>query len=463
MPNTPHPHSLPAAILPLMLLIGALRATAGTTPARPDHAFLRAPGGHSDSAKFIALDSTGSSWLSLGGDFRARVEDWTNFGFAAPPGVSHDDSFLLTRLRTHADLHFNRSLRLFTEIKDAFASNRHLPGGIRPIDQDKFELQQFFLDWKLTLAPGATLVVRPGRQEFAFGAQRLISPLPWANSLRTWDGISAVLAAHGWKITGFAAAFVPVTPYGIGRADRNELIGGLYARHLIAGPADGIELYALRNDWARPHTFNGTTGADRRWTLGFRRWAPFAGRADYEVEADYQLGHTGGGNVSAWSFASQVGWQVCADKSLRLWGGLDAASGDRKFGGDVQTFTQLYPLGHAYFGALDMIGRQNIVDLSAGATWKPVPKCSLTLGVHSFSAESTHDAIYNAGGGVVRAGGTYRSSAIGTETDVTGNWQVARHLVLAAGYGHFFAGEAIRQSGPASGIDFLYLGTTLTL
>lgn len=466
-------------VRPLLLataLLGALAASAtAAEPTRPAYAFLRSTEDWSvlaklpdrgqdafDTVKFIALDAGNQNWLSFGGDFRARVEDWSNFNFGAPLGVSHDDTFLLTRFRTHADLHLDRVFRLFTEIKGAYASNRHLPGGVRTVDQDKFELQQLFFDFKLDLGDGASLVLRPGRQEFAFGVQRLISCLPWANSLRTWDGGSAILTVHGWNVTAFEGAFVPVVANGIGKADRNELIGGVYARHLLHGPADGIELYALRNDWAKPHAFNGTIGADRRWTLGTRRWGKFAGRGDYDVEADYQFGETGSGHVSAWSFASQVGWQAVADKSLRLWAGLDWASGDKQAGGNVQTFNQLYPLGHAYFGATDMIGRQNIVDLSAGATWKPLPKLALTFGAHSFSADSTKDAIYNAGGGVVRAGGTYHSTAIGTETDLTAAWNFSRHIAFDAGYGHFFAGEAIRQSGPAQDIDFAYVGTTFT-
>ena len=38
-------------------------------------------------------------------------------------------------------------------------------------------------------------------------------------------------------------------------------------------------------------------------------------------------------------------------------------SGDDEPGGDVETFNQLFPLGHAYFGYIDLIGRQNALDL----------------------------------------------------------------------------------------------------
>lgn len=415
-----------------------------------------------DAMKHVPLAVNGASWASFGGDFRARGEDWQGFNFGAPRGGSHDDAFLLTRVRAHADLHFSKEVRLFTELKGAYASNRNLPGGVRAVDEDKFELQQLFFDFKMDVGGDASLVLRPGRFGLAFGAQRLISALPWANSLRTWDGLQAIVTARGWTVTLFEAAFVPVDRRGIGGSDTDELIGGVYARRLFAGPTDGLELYALHNDWSVPRTFNGTRGADRRVTLGARRWGPLAPRADYEIEASLQTGRTGSHDVLAWSFASQIGYHATADKSLRLWAGLDWASGDRTAGGDVQTFNQLYPLGHAYFGALDMIGRQNIVDVSAGATWKALPKLSVTFGAHAFRADSADDAIYNAGGGVVRAGGTYRSSEIGTEADLTMMWNVTRHVSIDAGYGHFFTGDAISESGPSTDTDFVYVGTTFT-
>jgi hypothetical protein len=458
----------------LLLLASSASAAAPAAPARPAYQFLRSVENWSvvpkladhdpfDGLKFVRLDADGSTWASFGADFRARLEGWQDFNFGAPPNVSHDDTFLLTRFRTHADLHFDQTARVFLEVKGAYASDRDLPGGIRVIDQDKFELQQAFVDFKFNLGANATMVLRPGRQELAFGVQRLVSCLPWANSLRTWDGVQAIVTSGDWNITAIGTEFVPVDPgTGIGHANSDEKLYGVYAKRVTPGKPDGLEVYALRNEWVQPRNFNGTVGADRRWTLGVRQWGPFADRADYEVEFSYQLGSTGTGDVSAWSFASQLGYQLREDKTLRLWAGLDWATGDNTTGGDVGTFNQLYPLGHAYFGAMDVIGRQNIIDVSAGATWKAHPKVTLTLAGHSFSADSTDDAIYNAGGGVVRAGGTFQSSDIGFETNLLAQWNAARHVVVGAGLGRFFAGKAISQSGPSQDTNFWYLESTFT-
>lgn len=472
---THNPPRKPTALFVLLALILPAMAAFAAAPTRPAYQFLRSTEDWSvfrnapdrgqdpfDAFKFVPLDAAGADWASFGGDVRVRSETWTGFNFGAPAGVSHDDTFFLSRLRAHGDLHLGDSLRFFAELKGDYASRRDLPGGVRTVDEDKFELQQLFVDVKFDLGDGASLTLRPGRQEYSLGVQRLVSCLPWANSLRTWDGLTAVLATKGWNVTAFEAAFVPIVRNGIGRADNDELLGGVYARQMNGGKPTGLELYVLRNDWNTPHTFNGTKGADRRWTLGLRKTAQPTPRTDYDVEIDYQLGSTGAGNVEAWSVASVAGWQAREDKSLRLWAGFDWASGDRGTGGDVQTFNQLYPLGHAYFGAIDMIGRQNIIDLSAGAGWKAAPKLTVNFQVHDFQADSTKDAIYNAGGGVVRAGGSYRSPAIGQEFDVTAAWNYNRHVVLEGGYGHFYAGAAIEQSGRSGDIDFAYVGSTVT-
>lgn len=450
-----------------LLLLSAAAAWSQSAP-RPAFQFLRwqedwTKPSPADPYKHIELGN--GAWLSLGGDLRARVESWDHFNFGAPAGVSHDDTFLLTRWRAHADWHgTGNALRVFVEGKGAYASDRDLPGGIRAIDQDKFELQQAFVEFDLPFSLDTTaspLRVRAGRQLLAFGAQRLVSGLPWANALRTWDGVRVDTTLGGWKFTALGTAYVPTTDRGLGEADGDNQLHGLYVTHPAASGPGGTEYYALRSV-SPPRTFNGSTGRDARWTLGTRQWGPLTAHGDYQVELSTQVGSVGPHDVWAWSIASQFGYSPRDDKSLRLWAGLDWASGDARAGGRVETFNQLFPLGHAYFGITDFIGRQNIIDLSTGGTWKPLPALTLNAAWHHFRADDTADAIYNAGGGVVRPGGSYTSARIGDEVDLTAGWAVSRHWALEAGWGHFNPDRAIAQSGPAEAMDFVYLSTGFT-
>lgn len=143
--------------------------------------------------------------------------------------------------------------------------------------------------------------------------------------------------------------------------------------------------------------------------------------------------------------------------SPRLLAGFDAGSGDDEPGGDVQTFNQLYPLGHAHLGFVDLIGRQNILAPSVGLSVRPRTGTTLAARVFRFWRQSDQDAVYNAGGGVLRAGDLGTSKAIASEIDVWLNHGFGRHTTTLVGYSHVFPGDFIRESGTAQDIDFFYV------
>src|SRR3989338_1212679 len=140
--------------------------------------------------KHVSLSHDGSAWVALGGQGRLRGEAWRNFGFGS--ALDPDDAFLLNRALANADLHLGTNLRLFAEAKSAVLTNRSLPGGRRPIDADDLDLQQAYLELAFPVGTGA-LAGRVGRQELLFGKQRLVSPLDWSNTRRSFEGVRATL------------------------------------------------------------------------------------------------------------------------------------------------------------------------------------------------------------------------------------------------------------------------------
>lgn len=436
---------------------------------RPPYSFLRQmedwsafeaadpPTDPFDPIKHIDLSDDGDVWISVGGRAEARFESWRDFGFGGP---DTDDSFVVSRALLHADLHAGERFRLYVEGKTAQATSRDLPGGRRTLDLDTLDLQQAFVDVVLPMGEG-TLTLRPGRQMLLLGAQRLVSPLPWGNTLRTWEGLTGVWQSGRWSVQGLATVFVPVDKTEFNSPDDDLPLYGLYAKRAPGDAGHGLELYALGNE--RPMvTVNGTTGDEERLTLGSRLWGPMAApRTDYEFEGAWQTGEVGTADVDAWFLAAQVGWKPEGwAGEPRLWVGLDLASGDDAPGGDVGTFHQLFPLGHAYFGYIDAIGRQNIVDTSVGAKWKLNGSTGFSAALHAFRLMETTDALYNAGGAPSRTG--FDSSDVGMELDLVVDRRFDRHLAGYAGYSHFFAGDAIEETGPSEDIDFLYVGLRYT-
>ncbi|MEZ6019458.1 MAG: alginate export family protein [Planctomycetota bacterium] len=256
-----------------------------------------------------------------------------------------------------------------------------------------------------------------------------------------------------------ATVFVPVDKTDFNTPDDEQTLWGIYAQRKPTEGHPGLDLFALGNE--RPDvTINGTTGNEQRLTLGTRVFATH-GVFDYEVEAAIQKGEVGNQDVDAWSFASQVGWKPEGwSGSPRLWFGLDAASGDDASGGDVGTFHQLFPLGHAYFGFIDAVGRQNIIDTSLGGQWSLDEKTTAGFGVHSFRLMETSDALYNAGGAVSRTG--FDNSDVGTELDLSATHKVDRHTQIYGGLSRFWAGDGLASTGPDEDTDFLYLGVRTT-
>ena len=409
-----------------------------------------------DRLKHIDLDSEGWAWLSVGGRVDARWESWDGFGFGAQP--SNQDSFLLSRAMAHGDLHFGDRFRVFVEGKTSHSTSRNLPGGRRGLDVDTFEVQQAFADWNVFSDDEQSLRVRFGREQLLFGAQRLVSPLPWANTLRHWDTISADYTNGPWAVKAFYAQFVPVRKRRFNEVNDDIELYGVYATRRPQPGGRGLDLYALGN--TRPNvTVNGTTGNERRTTVGFRSWGPLPALGegfDGEVEAAYQFGEIGNNSVTAWSGTGVLGFRPdVGELKPRLFVGVDAASGDSRTGGGVGTFHQLFPLGHAYFGWADVQGRQNVFAVHVGASAKLTPKTIVKAVAHTFRKLERNDAFYFVNGAPSAAQPSGRE--IAQEVDLHFKHAINSRAHLYGGYSYVFAGDGLRED-----VSFYYLGAGWT-
>ena len=180
-----------------------------------------------DPVKHVPLTESGSIRASFGGHYRVRMESWDNFGFSDAEG--RYDLFVNTRLLLHADIRVGDHVRFYVEGKTALATDRNLPGGRRPFDIDTADLLNAFVDLSVPVSDAGDFTFRVGRQELLFGKQRLVSPLPWGNSLRAFEGFSEELALQSWEVTGFWVHPVKVNKYDFNRRDANTEFYGVYA------------------------------------------------------------------------------------------------------------------------------------------------------------------------------------------------------------------------------------------
>lgn len=411
-----------------------------------------------DPIKYIPLGE--DLRLSIGGETRFRMESETHTGYGALPRQTQDN-VQLYRLYLHFDLKYRDSARVFLQLGSALIGDREaLP---RAIDENRFAVQQLFFDLR-PLGDGTPLTLRVGRQDLQYGNQRFVSPLDWANTRRRFDAVKLFWTAQDWQLDVFYAKPVVVRAEHPDRYDEEVDFYGAYftyagfERHVL-----DVFFFALDDTRHRVNP-NGGAGDISRYTLGSR----FSGRTgswDYEAMLAGQWGKWAGDTIQAWAGTLDGGYTF---KDLawkpRIGAAFDYATGDHnpRPGSSVGTFDQLFPLGHAWLGYLDLIGRQNINAFNLNLSAWPVPeKLNAKLAWHTFWLNAKEDFLYNAGGVAGRRDPTGRSGReVGQELDFTLLWTIDHHSSVLFGYSHFWNSTFITSTGVSEDPDLFYLQYT---
>ena len=418
-----------------------------------DYSYLADPARRTDlwdPLKYIPLNPGGSWYLSLGGELRERYEYFNNPNWGKDP---QDNGYLLQRYFLHADLHMGDHARIFSQIQSSLEDGRE--GGPRPTDKDDLDLHQTFLDLKFDVAAGG-LTLRSGRQELAFGSQRIISVREGPNVRQSFDGFRLTYRGEGMQIDGFATRPVETNrDIFDDKTDNSKALWGVYGvLPLALLKSASIDLYYIGLDRDNAH-FDQGTAHETRHSAGLRLWRT-AAPIDYNFEAIYQWGSFGNGEIQAWTVASDTGYTLTS-LPLRPRLGLraDIASGDKDPANpDLQTFNPLFPKG-AYFSEAGLIGPANFIDLNPCLDLHLTENLTLIFDWDYFWRESTHDGLYNNAVALVQSGKTSSASYIGNMPQAQLLWNVDRHLSFVAIYGHFFAEDFLKETGPGKDIDFV--------
>ncbi|WKZ57406.1 MAG: alginate export family protein [Bdellovibrionota bacterium] len=403
--------------------------------------------------------------VSVGGSLRTRFEYKYDFKFDdQAPG--NTDNFFLSQIRLNVLWKMSDQFSAFIEGQDAgIQGDDAVDEDATPnIYNDRFDLHQAYLDY----APGAqdtALGLRVGRQKLKYGEERLVGPLEWVNTARVFDAMKATIGRPSERSADvFASRVVAVDPDDWNdwadtpsRYANSQFYGTYYTdKQLLDGSTlEGYYLLRYEDD-----------AEDEVHTVG-GRFLTAISRFSIDGDGSYQFGRFGGLDHSA--FATHLGTAYTFDPQTKTKLGVayNYASGDDdQNDSDHETFDNLFPTNHAFYGYMDFFSLQNMHNLELAFSSAPLEDLELRIAWQNFwLAEEDSDSWYNAGLGTVRTpNGTDNDSYVGSELDITATYPLwEKKLGLLVGYSHFFADNYVEDTGPSKDADYVYFQAKLTL
>jgi hypothetical protein len=395
-----------------------------------------------------AQDDTASGfkpvpWLTLGGELRSRSEASSSVNFEA--GHEHFDS--LSRLRLSAEVEASDWLHFDVELQDA----RTIAGR----DADLIDANDNAADIRYAFADvgklkGHGLVVRVGRQPLSFGDERLIgADDPWSNYGRRFDGVRATWNAEHWHADLFSATLAQPLAHRLDSFSAAERVSGAAFRWSSEKRHISFEPYVFWTRQRQPLAGTETPGQWNLWTPGARAAFDLPLGLSFSGEGALQRGSAVGDSVSAWAGSAKLARRLGkSDTSPQVSASYSYASGDRDPNDHKQgTFDDLYPAGYDDCGLNDPMVWRNVRNVSGGAEWQPRPKWRLVASLRDYWLASRHDGFYVDEASYFRYAPQATSSHLGTVFSVGAQYKPSTFWEIALGYGRFFAGSYMRQSG----------------
>lgn len=214
-----------------------------------------------------------------------------------------------------------------------------------------------------------------------------------------------------------------------------------------------------------PATFTGLSGKQTDFvTIGTRiKGDPKKLQGwDYECEFAFQAGQVADLDLTAFAAHAGLGYNFACSWKPRLFFEYNFASGDSDpTDGDIETFQNLFPSNHKFYGFMDLFSWQNIHNPELSLRAQPTKQLTLETDLHAFWLADTNDAWYRANGvtkvrpldSLARNANSY----VGSEIDLLVTYKPVKFLTVLAGYSHFFAGDYLRDTGSDSDADFGYV------
>lgn len=433
--------------------------------------------------------------FNLGGQFRARFVDQTYFAVpgAGPTAVDfrantpeNGNDFLLLRTRFHLGYSPVDWLTVFGEGQNSSSSaDKRNPN---PQSDGPVDLHQGYL--LLGGTKDLPISLKVGRQELSYGDERLIGAFDWDNIGRVFDGAKLRYEQSSFWVDAFVSRVVVPNDNEFDQPNWDDWFSGVYASTRALVPKTELQLYFLADNASANSPKRVTTAAKGNsprdiYTIGTRfqtlpgqlhAWdlnGEFAGQfGDFEY-APGTPGVINGQRLSQLAYATHVegGYTFdVQDLKPRFALGFDYASGDGDpKDQDHNTFVNLYPTNHKFYGAMDFLSWQNLLDPYLKASIVPVKGLSVALTYNVFWLANTGDFFYQVNQAPRTTGGygihPQNGNFAGQEIDLIATYQPTTFLQVQGGFGHYFTGDYMNQTfqtlGGAHDANWVYVQAQL--
>ncbi len=446
----------------LLLLAAAFPAVAGT-PSQPQ----KAPPSPPPPPGYAPI-KFGNLTVDVQEKLRFEVRE-NNFDFNSALNGPQDASWLLQRFRLGLGYDVNPWLKFYIQgqdIREIGGSRPNEVGVLGAEGDDVFDILKAYVQIG-NLKQGLSATI--GRQFLSYGDQRLVGPLEWLNSARSFDAIKLRYATATWSLDAFVSSPVNFRDHMWNQSDfldnddaRNQLFSGLYFSTLLVPFNTTTDFYLFHKSDDGTADFGRILGDTSFITLGTlwkgdpKKLSGF----DYEIEMAYQTGEVSGRDLSAFAGHWGIGYNWLKSKyKPRIGIQYNYASGDDDASdGDIGTFQNLYPTNHMFYGYMDTTGWINMHNPQLNFSFMLTPKLKVMLDYHLYWMADTGDAWYRVNGvTTVRPINARADNFRGHEIDFTAIYKINPHVSLQTGYSLFIAGDYLADTGASDNAHFGYV------
>lgn len=378
--------------------------------------------------------------VTFSGQYRVRGEYRENVDFNDDVNDTMSSITQRVRLTANAEATEDTSVKITLQDTRLFGQGGDGNGTLTDVGTNTVDLHEAYLNLEKLF--GTPVNFRVGRQELAYGDERLIGAFNWSNNGRAFDGFKFNYAQEGLNVDLFRMTIAEDTN---SATNDDTTLTGVYATLGQIIPNNTLDLYAINK--------NANVGSALDfYTIGARLKGAVAG-LDYTLEVPYQFGEMNvlgtDFDLSAWAFAAKAGYTIPgAPMNIRIGAEYDFATGDGDAtDNDVENFQTLYPTNHNHFGIGDVVN-----------TWSNIHAWSINVSADVTEKVRLYGAYWSYKLAEDNAAG---EDELGSEIDLLATYKYSNNVSMEAGAAYFMPEDAsIAANAPDDAQTWAYLQIT---